>query len=304
MSFSSEVKQELAKQSGKSRHCQIAELAALVAFDGKRQQLIGDAGDVLDSENPLLQEKYGLLLAQLFHVNIEEIDTLPPERILETIKMWNQSLRCADITETVNGILLQQTCCRRAYIRGAFLAGGSISDPNKSYHFEIVCNDENQAEHLKEMMNSFGVDAKIVQRKRTYVVYLKEGSQIVDILNVMEAHVALMELENVRIVKEMRNSVNRKVNCETANINKTVSAAVRQMEDITYIRDQIGFDKLPEGLRDVALTRLAYPEAALKELGQLMASPLGKSGVNHRLRKLSEIAQGLREQQGGASRYD
>ena len=115
MSFSSEVKQELAKQSGKSRHCQIAELAALVAFDGKRQQLIGDAGDVLDSENPLLQEKYGLLLAQLFHVNIEEIDTLPPERILETIKMWNQSLRCADITETVNGILLQQTCCRRAY---------------------------------------------------------------------------------------------------------------------------------------------------------------------------------------------
>lgn len=99
--FSSEVKQELAKQSGKSRHCQIAELAALVAFDGKRQQLIGDAGDVLDSENPLLQEKYGLLLAQLFHVNIEEIDTLPLERILETIKMWNQSLRCADITETV-----------------------------------------------------------------------------------------------------------------------------------------------------------------------------------------------------------
>lgn len=116
MSFSSEVKQELAKQSGKSRHCQIAELAALVAFDGKRQQLIGDAGDVLDSENPLLQEKYGLLLAQLFHVNIEEIDTLPPERILETIKMWNQSLRCADITETV----MVFYCSRHA-------AGGHIS---------------------------------------------------------------------------------------------------------------------------------------------------------------------------------
>ena len=179
-----------------------------------------------------------------------------------------------------------------------------MSDPSKSYHFEIVCNDMRQAEHLRDMMNSFDVDAKIVQRKRTYVVYLKEGSQIVDILNVMEAHVALMELENVRIMKEMRNSVNRKVNCETANINKTVSAAVRQMEDITYIRDQIGFEKLPEGLRDVALTRLAYPEAALKELGQLMANPLGKSGVNHRLRKLSEIAQQLREQQGGESRYD
>ena len=204
----------------------------------------------------------------------------------------------------IRDTIVQAVCCKRAYIRGAFIASGSMSDPSKSYHFEIVCNDMRQAEHLRDMMNSFDVDAKIVQRKRTYVVYLKEGSQIVDILNVMEAHVALMELENVRIMKEMRNSVNRKVNCETANINKTVSAAVRQMEDITYIRDQIGFEKLPEGLRDVALTRLAYPEAALKELGQLMANPLGKSGVNHRLRKLSEIAQQLREQQGGASRYD
>ena len=294
MSFSSEVKQELAKQSGKSRHCQIAELAALVAFDGKRQQLIGDAGDVLDSENPLLQEKYGLLLAQLFHVNIEEIDTLPPERILETIKMWNQSLRCADITETVNGILLQQTCCRRAYIRGAFLAGGSISDPNKSYHFEIVCGELAQAEYVRDMINSFDLDAKIVTRKKTFVVYLKEGSQIVDVLNIMEAHIALMELENVRILKEMRNSVNRKVNCETANINKTVSAAVRQMEDIVYVRDTVGLDYLPEGLRDVALTRLENPDATLKELGSLMADPVGKSGVNHRLRKISEIADKLR----------
>mgnify|MGYP001029903864 CR=1 FL=1 len=295
MSFSSEVKQELAKQSGKSRHCQIAELAALVAFDGKRQQLIGDAGDVLDSENPLLQEKYGLLLAQLFHVNIEEIDTLPPERILETIKMWNQSLRCADITETVNGILLQQTCCRRAYIRGAFLAGGSISDPNKSYHFEIVCGELAQAEYVRDMINSFDLDAKIVTRKKTFVVYLKEGSQIVDVLNIMEAHIALMELENVRILKEMRNSVNRKVNCETANINKTVSAAVRQMEDIVYVRDTVGLDYLPEGLRDVALTRLENPDATLKELGSLMADPVGKSGVNHRLRKLSILAADLKE---------
>ena len=192
MSFSSEVKQELAKQSGKSRHCQIAELAALVAFDGKRQQLIGDAGDVLDSENPLLQEKYGLLLAQLFHVNIEEIDTLPLERILETIKMWNQSLRCADITETVNGILLQQTCCRRAYIRGAFLAGGSISDPNKSYHFEIVCSTEEMGKQVCTLMQSFSMDAKTVLRKKSYVVYLKEGSQIVDILNIMEAQLQLL----------------------------------------------------------------------------------------------------------------
>ena len=299
MSFSSEVKQELAKQSGKSRHCQIAELAALVAFDGKRQQLIGDAGDVLDSENPLLQEKYGLLLAQLFHVNIEEIDTLPPERILETIKMWNQSLRCADITETVNGILLQQTCCRRAYIRGAFLAGGSISDPNKSYHFEIVCSTEEMGKQVCTLMQSFSMDAKTVLRKKSYVVYLKEGSQIVDILNIMEAHVSLMELENVRILKEMRNTVNRKVNCETANINKTVSAAVKQVEDITYLKETIGFENLPEGLVEAALARLANPDLTLKELGAILNPPVGKSGINHRLRKLSELADKVRQEQGG-----
>ena len=293
MSFSSEVKQELAKQSGKSRHCQIAELAALVAFDGKRQQLIGDAGDVLDSENPLLHEKYGLLLAQLFHVNIEEIDTLPMERIFETIKMWNQSLRCADITETVNGILLQQTCCRRAYIRGAFLAGGSISDPNKSYHFEIVCHTLEQAQQLKELMEFFEAEPKIVERKERMVVYLKEGSQIVDLLNVMEAYVSLMNLENVRILKEMRNSVNRKVNCETANINKTVNAAVKQMEDIKRIRDTIGFDNIPEPLAEIAQARLDYPEATLKELGTYLDPPVGKSGVNHRLRKLAAIAENL-----------
>ena len=294
MSFSSEVKQELAKQSGKSRHCQIAELAALVAFDGKRQQLIGDAGDVLDSENPLLHEKYGLLLAQLFHVNIEEIDTLPLERIFETIKMWNQSLRCANITETVNGILLQQTCCRRAYIRGAFLAGGSISDPNKSYHFEIVCREIAQAKQLQDAINSFEMEAKIVERKKHQVVYLKEGAQIVDMLNIMEAHVALMNLENVRILKEMRNSVNRQVNCETANINKTVNAAVKQIEDIKFIQEKGRLQELPDNLYEMAQVRLEHPEAPLKELGAYLNPPVGKSGVNHRLRKISEIAENMR----------
>ena len=186
--------------------------------------------------------------------------------------------------------------CIRDSIRGAFIAAGSMSDPRKAYHFEIVCSSEGTAESLQEIMNSFDVSAKVVQRKKNYVVYLKEGAHIVDILNVMEAHVALMKLENVRIFKEMRNAVNRKVNCETANINKTVSAAVRQLEDIVYIRDTLGFDKLPDGLRDVALTRLENPEVALKELGGLLEHPVGKSGVNHRLRKLSEIAEKLRAQ--------
>ena len=150
-----------------------------------------------------------------------------------------------------------------------------------------------------EIINSFEIDAKIVQRKKNYVVYVKEGAQIVDMLNIMEAHVALMNLENVRILKEMRNSVNRQVNCETANINKTVNAAVKQIEDINYIRDTVGLESLPENLQAIAEVRLKYPEAALKELGTFLEPAVGKSGVNHRLRKLCEIAEEMREKAKG-----
>ena len=152
-----------------------------------------------------------------------------------------------------------------------------------------------KAEQLKEIIATFSVEAKIVVRKKYYVVYIKEGSQIVELLGLMEAHVALMELENIRILKEMRNSVNRQVNCETANIRKTVNAAVKQLEDITYIREMMGLDSLPDNLKEMALLRLEYPEAPLKELGMYLDPPVGKSGVNHRLRKISEIADGLRE---------
>ena len=174
------------------------------------------------------------------------------------------------------------------------MAAGSISDPNKSYHFEIVCHTLEQAQQLKELMEFFETEPKIVERKERMVVYLKEGSQIVDLLNVMEAYVSLMNLENVRILKEMRNSVNRKVNCETANINKTVSAAVKQIEDIRLIEQKKGFHNLNEGLAEIAELRLQYPEATLKELGMMLNPQVGKSGVNHRLRKLSEIADELR----------
>ena len=212
--------------------------------------------------------------------------------------MIGEHPRALDEICPVSPLVIQQICCRRAFIRGAFLAAGSMSDPKKSYHFEIVCAVEEMAEKIRDVICSFGMDAKIVSRKKSFVVYLKEGSQIVDILNIMEAHVSLMELENVRILKEMRNSVNRKVNCETANINKTVSAAVKQVEDITYLRDHIGFDNLPENLVETALARLSNPDATLKELGESLSPPVGKSGINHRLRKLSEMAERVREQGG------
>ena len=177
---------------------------------------------------------------------------------------------------------------RTVSTRGAFLASGSISDPEKGYHFEIVCSDAKRAEQLQTIIRSFSVDAKIVQRKKSHVVYVKEGAQIVDMLAVMEANVALMDLENIRILKEMRNSVNR-----------TVNAAVKQMEDIKLVRQKIGFEQLNEGLAQVAELRMQYPEATLKELGMMLSPQVGKSGVNHRLRKLSAMADELREKQGG-----
>jgi DNA-binding protein WhiA len=183
-------------------------------------------------------------------------------------------------------------------LRGAFLAAGSVTDPEKAYHLEIAVLSPSFAEKLQELMSFFSLDAKIVVRKKYQVVYLKEGSQIVDFLNVVEAHVALMEFENIRIVKEVRNTVNRQVNCETANIGKTVAAAAKQLEDIRYIEKNMGLRKLAVGLREIAELRLEYPDSSLQELGQMLDPPIGKSGVNHRLRKLGNIADDLREKNG------
>lgn len=194
-----------------------------------------------------------------------------------------------------DSVITQNACCKRAFIRGAFLSSGSMSDPKKAYHFEIVLSDLPKAEWIQGIIQTFSIDAKIVKRKKNYIVYIKEGSQIVDLLNIMEAHVALMDLENVRILKEMRNSINRQVNCEAANINKTVTAASKQIDDIIFIQDNVGLGDLADGLEDIARLRIQYPEASLKELGAMLLPPIGKSGVNHRLRKLSMIADQLRE---------
>ena len=217
-------------------------------------------------------------------------------RVLQAVKLIDPYGEIEENLSLAQNVVLMQNCCKRAFIRGAFLAAGSISDPEKFYHFEIACATEAKAKQIQGLILSMGIEAKIVLRKKYFVVYIKEGSQIVDILNVMEAPVALMELENIRILKEMRGSVNRQVNCETANINKTVSAAVKQMEDIIYIRDTAGFDSLPDNLREIAELRLARPEATLKELGEALDPPVGKSGVNHRLRKLGNMAERLRQE--------
>ena len=317
MSFSGKVREELAKNISPARHCCIAELAAFIGMCGTVVINRFDQCSIkIHTENFLVARKVFTLLEKTFNIKADisirrniskdsvsyavvvrrHQDAL---RILQATKMIGEHRENSDDIMAFSPLVIQQTCCKRAFLRGVFQAAGSMSDPNKSYHFEIVCALPEAATQIQSVICGFGMDAKVVRRKKSFVVYLKEGSQIVDILNVMEAHVSLMELENVRILKEMRNSVNRKVNCETANINKTVSAAVKQVEDITYLRDTIGFENLPENLVEAALARLENPEAALKELGEALTPPVGKSGINHRLRKLSEMADKVRQERGG-----
>lgn len=317
MSFSREVKEELSARWTTARHCQIAELAALLSMCGSI--VINSRNEYsikIHTENITVARKVFTLIKKTYNIeadiSIRKNMTRRSEAYAVVVKHHQDALRILQATklaeeyrdgfeeiQIVNPMIVQQTCCKRAFLRGVFLAAGSMSDPEKSYHFEIVCAAESMAEQLQEIMCGFSMDAKIVQRKKTWVVYLKEGSQIVDMLNIMEAPVSLMKLENVRILKEMRNTVNRKVNCETANINKTVSAAVRQLEDIKFLEATIGLEKLPEGLADAAYVRLSHPDAPLKELGGLLSPPVGKSGINHRLRKISELAEKVRKDQGG-----
>ncbi len=202
------------------------------------------------------------------------------------------------LNRTIDVRLIKKRCCKRAYIRGAFLGGGSVSDPEKIYHLEIVTHSDSYANSLCSLINEFGLNAKTIERKNNYVVYLKEGEHIVNLLNIIGAHSALLDLENIRIYKDMRNNINRIVNCETANLSKTINAAVRQIENIRYIEDSYGLSNLSPSLREVAELRLNNPDASLRELGEMLNPPIGKSGVNHRLRKLDKIAEELKNKGG------
>lgn len=313
ISFSGKIKEELARHWTNNKDCQIAEIAAIVSMCGKVSIDSRERYSVkIRTENLSVARKYFTLLQKTFNILTEAFVsrnkdngnvsyTIIIRKHKEAIKVLQASNlidKDGEIWEkfSLKNQIIQRSCCKRAFLRGAFLVAGSMSNPEKSYHIEIVCANVKKAEQLQSIINSFELDAKVILRKKTYVVYLKEGSQIVDLLNIMEAPIALMEMENIRILKEMRNSVNRKVNCETANINKTVSAAIKQVEDIKYIRDTVGLSELPEGLEEIAKLRLEHPNASFKELGELLLTPLGKSGVNHRLRKLSEIAEQLKEE--------
>lgn len=279
MSFSSQVKDELSHNIATSRHCRLAFLASLITFT---------CHCVNDTIVPCIDNEYAKnnieRLTKLLNLDIDSVEGK------KSLKLKN-----VDNRFTIDPILIERNCCKQAFIMGAFLATGSVTNPEKGYHFEIVCDYLLHANVLMGIIKDFGAQPKLIERKKNYVVYLKDASTIVDILNLMGAHKSLMNMENVRILKDMRNIVNRRVNCETANINKTVNAAVKQIEDIEYIKMTKGLEYLPPSLRMVASLRLEEPETPLKELGEKLDPPLGKSGVNHRLRKISAIASELKE---------
>ena len=258
MSFSSEVRAELAGKYTKSKNCQKAELCACL--------LIGSKFDFTQA-------------GKKFNITKEDIEGIPAKELTK------------DPQE------------KRAFLRGAFISAGSISDPAKGYHLEMICETGPKAELIKDLTESFGIQSHIVKRNEKFVVYIKDGDDIADFLRCVEASSSLMKYENIRILREMRGSVNRQVNCETANIGKTVAAADRQIRDIELIDHTIGLDSLDGSLKDICIARLENPDVSLQELGKILTPPLGKSGVNHRLRKVADIADTIRRDEYDQKKY-
>lgn len=304
MSFSEEVKKELYEQIPTSRHCQLAELAAYFWYIGQIKLVEKRFLLLYFTENEKLTKKLFTLIRKAFNIqkgglsekkNCIEIADDISYSMLAAIKVINSQGGFETVFDSDSvRRLLNKSCCKRAYLRGAFLCGGSLTNPTKGYHMEFVSRTQKQAEFIVSLLGDFDIHASCTIRKDRYVTYIKDSSKIVDALNVIEAPIALMNMENERILKDMRNSINRRVNCEAANINKTVNASTRQVEDITYIINTKGIDYLPKNLREMAEVRLENPDSPLKELGELMDPPVGKSGVNHRLRKISQIAETLK----------
>lgn len=305
MSFSAQTKNELARVTGSRDCCKLSELSALFRMDGS----INISGkriyiNILN-ENAAVARKIFSLIREVFWVqaevlvqrrnklrknNIYLVRVPPQDMTAEILRALGLVDASGNLLDSVKKDFFKKECCRRSYLRGAFLGGGSVNNPEGTYHMEIITNNDGHAVAIKRLMKRFRLDAKINSRKNWFVVYLKESEQIVSCLNIMGAHNALLDFENKRIYKDMRNQVNRLVNCETANLNKTVNAAVQQIESIRRIKSVIGLDKLPPALRQVAEARINNPDASLRELGGMLDPRLGKSGVNHRLRKIEEMA--------------
>ncbi|MCT8976411.1 DNA-binding protein WhiA [Clostridium sp. CX1] len=315
MSFSVKVKNEVCRYTNITKEEAIAELSAIMKVSGTL--LLGGNKQFsfkVTTENPAIARFIFKILKEHFNMHtqilVKKSNSLKKNNVymiliteemnvrglLKQVGLLKENENVFSLDYSIPKRIIKTEECKRAYIKGAFLGGGSISNPEKTYHLEFVTHDNDYSEDLSDLINEYGLNSKVIQRKSSYIVYLKEGEQIVDLLNIIGAHASLLELENVRIMKEMRNNVNRLVNCETANLSKTVNAAVRQVESIKLIQKEIGLARLPKNLREIAELRLSYPDESLKELGEMLNPPVGKSGVNHRLRRIEKIAEELRKE--------
>ncbi|WP_125769372.1 DNA-binding protein WhiA [Companilactobacillus furfuricola] len=308
-SYASEVKKELTGLEVHPEHARV-ELSALIRMNGSLSLQNHHFVLTTQTENPAIARRIFSLIKQNYGMESEllvrkKMKLKKNNQYLVRLKRdTNQVLQDLGILDEtglsintdVTPDILNEDQRMRSYLRGAFLATGSVNNPETSrYHLEIYSLYESHNDDIAQMMNHFGLNAKTTKRRNGYIVYLKEAERIADFLQLIGATNAMLKFEDIRIVRDMRNSVNRLVNCENANINKTVAAAERQVENIKYLRDTVGLDSLPAKLQEIAVLRLDNPEVSLKELGEMVPSgAISKSGINHRIRKLNSIAEEAR----------
>jgi len=303
LSFSNDVKNELSRLETNEVCCDKAELLGVLRMSGAIVIRGMNIGIHFSTENAALARRVLQILKNNYQVQTEVVITRSRRlkknnryqvRVLPApqVNIAMTELQLLSMESDLKNPILTKQCCKRAFLRGAFLGGGSISRPSSDYHLEMVTGNEDFAHSIIKVMHTFSMKAKLTDRKNDFIVYLKDGESITNFLRVIGAHNSMMEFEGVRVLKEMRNNVNRRVNCETANLGKVVKAAVRQVNCIKFIDEHMGLSELPEALQETARLRLEYPEASLNELVEYSGG-IGKSGINHRLKKLQEMAIGL-----------
>ncbi len=307
MSFTAEVKEELSRVVAKRRCCPKAELSALIRVEGTlhvagkgrfRLEVATETAPVARKTIKLMHEIYGLkteltVRRSVLHKANNYLITVPSQpKLAATLADLGILDERHNLVYGIPAKLVRKDCCAISYLRGAFLGGGFVADPHGDFHFELTAETDEMAEDLVELMSHFDIEAKVTRRRGVFAVYVKGAEPIVTFLALVGAHRALLRTEDVRIIKSMRNQVNRLVNAETANLQKSADAAMEQLEDIQRLSATRGLQNLPPALKELAELRLAYPDVSLRELGELADPPLSKSAVYHRIRRIQELAQG------------
>ena len=305
MSYTAEVKEELSRVAPRRSCCPKAELAALVRVEGTlhitgaghyRLEVATETAPVARKAIKLLHELYGLkteltVRRSILHKTNNYLITVPRQAALAAalsdLGVLDEE---GNISYRIPGRLVRKDCCAISYLRGAFLGGGFVADPHGDFHFELTAEAPEMAEDLVALMARFEMEARVTRRRGLFAVYLKGAEPIVTFLALVGAHRALLRAEDVRVMKSVRNRVNRLVNAETANLMKSTDAAMVQLDRISLLAERRGLDSLPPALRDLAYLRLEHPDVSLRELGELAEPPLSKSAVYHRIRRLEELA--------------